>query len=74
MVNLRVQNKNNDNEDVGHVVLVSDPVWRVCQSCAGVSTHLESQVKWGFGLSGYHLLSSSKIVTLFEGVCVEGAW
>ena len=52
----------------------SDPVWRVCQSCVGVATHLESQVKRGFGLSGYHLLSSFKIVTLFESVCVEGAW
>ena len=74
MVNLRVQNKIDDNEDVGHAVSVSDPVWRVCQSCAGVSTHLGSQVKQGFGLSGYHLLSSPKIVTLFESVCVEGAW
>ena len=42
--------------------------------CAGASTHLGSQVKRGFGLSSYHLLSSLKIVTLFESVCVEGAW
>ena len=55
-------------------LLVSDSVWWFCQSYVGVATHLESQVKQGFGLSSYHLLSSSKIVTLFESVCVEGAW
>ena len=31
------------------------------------------QVKRGFGLSSYHLLSSSKIVILFESIYVEGS-
>ena len=57
-----------------HALSVSDPAWRVCQSLCRSEYSPGSQVKRGFGLSGYHLLSSLKIVTLSESVCVEGAW